>query len=771
MKIKNRLIAFNACFFIIFVSLFSLSLFTLVNDTSQKQFDKIKESVNKHDRELLSNFLKAQNGNLEREIHLISESMQHITGDVYNQFILNGGSFNNIAEELLKEISYSKGYIKELSIINVEKNERHFIENGRYNVSSYFFEARKLTSYKGIFFKKVVKGKSIEKFFLYSYMENNGLLRFELDLDYLSHSLVIDNINSSENYQYFLMDKSGYLVAYNYNKNITGLLNRYVKYGGKEETALSHMLSHDSGFISVDDGKNQSLFSFYRSNDTGLILILFTPQSITMSNFLNIKEYILKTDKHLFVYIFCLSVILLFIFVILHTLIINNLTSPLKKLVKQAKALKAQDYEKSMLVIKSNGDEIEALSSAYSEASCSLRDLIDGLENEIEERTRQYEQAVNVANEANRQKSILLSNVSHEIRTPLNAVIGYATMMKKSKFNHEHFIDSILTSGDTILQLVNDFLDLEKVKASNYALKPTHVPINKLLSDIESVFKPLSMKKNIGFKVTLLDIDSNRLLFVDELRFKQALTNIISNAFKFTKVGKVELRVVLDSEGKTISFDIIDTGVGIPESKFLTIFNSFEQVNKEDENEGFGLGLAITKTIVDLMKGELTVSSKLGKGTIFRLVFSSDMLRKDQKNNAEKGGAKVDFKYDFKETTALIVDDVEFNREILQFHLESLGVSTVMADSGESALAIFSNSDIDIVFTDISMPVMGGVELAKRLRSSGSTVPIVAVTARATLQEELLMRSHFECYITKPISEGDILTALNCALKCGSCGC
>lgn len=108
-------------FFIIFVSLFSLSLFTLVNDTSQKQFDKIKESVNKHDRELLSNFLKAQNGNLEREIHLISESMQHITGDVYNQFILNGGSFNNIAEELLKEISYSKGYIKELSIINVEK--------------------------------------------------------------------------------------------------------------------------------------------------------------------------------------------------------------------------------------------------------------------------------------------------------------------------------------------------------------------------------------------------------------------------------------------------------------------------------------------------------------------------------------------------------------------------------------------------------------------------------------------------------------------------
>lgn len=129
------------------------------------------------------------------------------------------------------------------------------------------------------------------------------------------------------------------------------------------------------------------------------------------------------------------------------------------------------------------------------------------------------------------------------------------------------------------------------------------------------------MKKNIGFKVTLLDIDSNRLLFVDELRFKQALTNIISNAFKFTKVGKVELRVVLDSEGKTISFDIIDTGVGIPESKFLTIFNSFEQVNKEDENEGFGLGLAITKNIVDLMKGELTVSSKLGKGTIFRLVF------------------------------------------------------------------------------------------------------------------------------------------------------
>lgn len=117
------------------------------------------------------------------------------------------------------------------------------------------------------------------------------------------------------------------------------------------------------------------------------------------------------------------------------------------------------------------------------------------------------------------------------------------------------------------------------------------------------------------------------------------------------------------------------------------------------------------------------------------------------------------------------MDDVEFNREILQFHLESLGVSTVMADSGESALAIFSNSDIDIVFTDISMPVMGGVELAKRLRSSGSTVPIVAVTARATLQEELLMRSHFECYITKPISEGDILTALNCALKCGSCGC
>lgn len=776
MKFKYRLLTCNALILIMFVAVFSYSVSHLIKTTSDNQLSSIKENITGYNRKLLFSFVQAQNSNLDKEIDLITEQIEQINFYFSHELVNNGNETKSLEYLLSSILSKNKGYIKSISLIEVEKQTIYKKNNGVYGYENYKYDESNLFRYKNLLLGERLKEnkKEIEHFYLYSKLDhwNGSILRIEFNLNYFTDSLYINNMAEGLKYRYILVDSNGRLISSNLRDEFEVLLTYFPLESKNEDDLAYKIMSNSSGFSNLEDETEFLNITFLRNKKTGWRIILVTPDSVIKSSYSTTKAMLLDADSKLIKYFFVISIILLLLFLFVNSFVIKKLTSPLNNLMKQANSLRDQDYEKAIQVINSNNDEIEQLSYAYSEAGRSLKDLVEGLGEEVKERTKQYEEASKDASEANRQKSILLSNVSHEVRTPLNAIIGYVQMLSKKMdtTGYEHFLNGISSSSYMILNIVNDLLDLERLHAHNYVIKNKDVLLSKLLEDINMTFIPLATNKNLSFIIETINIESSLLLMIDELRFKQALSNIITNAIKFTHKGSVTLLVERNDNDQLI-FNIIDTGVGIPKEKISTIFNSFEQVNDDDKTAGFGLGLAITKTIIGLMNGELLVESFISKGSKFSIILPPNILSLNtvKDDTLPVLSNKCATLSDFKNNTVLIVDDVEFNREILQFQLEQLGINCLLAESGKEAINIFDKNNIDIVFTDISMPGMDGIELSKILRKKNKNIPIIAVTARATVQEESRMNNYFDCYITKPLNNNDIVSSLYCVLTNSSC--
>ncbi|MFV8458806.1 ATP-binding protein, partial [Vibrio owensii] len=485
---------------------------------------------------------------------------------------------------------------------------------------------------------------------------------------------------------------------------------------------------------------------------------------------------LLSSDNRLVEKILFSSLVLFIVFVALSYVTVIKTFRPINELIKQANFLKEQDFNSAMSVVYNNGDEIEVLSRAYSEAGKTIQLFVEGLEREVKLRTEQYEKAAQEALDATEKKSTLLSNVSHEIRTPLNAIIGYVHMLKKDRCGDgcKHELDGIASASKTILDIVNDLLDFERLDSVNYTLRPKYVSISKLTKDIERTFVPLATQKKLVFNVVTTSIGGSDRLFVDELRFQQAISNIVSNAIKFTDNGEINVSIGIDvfQGNRMIVFAVRDTGRGIRQEDLGSIFNSFEQANQADKQFGFGLGLAITKAIVNMMDGTLLVESDLTKGSTFKIGLPFNLLTCDDQETSlqEIGGGLTSSssvsqdESNFQGIKALVVDDVEFNREILQYHLKEQGIECITAVDGIDALQKLKYHSFDVILTDVSMPRMDGVELVQESKALFPAIPVIAVTARATVQEEDKMSHHFDNYITKPINVVELMTALSLTL-------
>jgi signal transduction histidine kinase len=308
--------------------------------------------------------------------------------------------------------------------------------------------------------------------------------------------------------------------------------------------------------------------TFVQNRQTGWRLILVTPEHVIRSSYATTKELVLSGDNSLIKRLFFAYILLLSLFLAINSIAVNKMLKPISKLIAQAKYLKQRDFNKSRHTVYSNGDEIEQLSKAYSEAGVQIQNLIEGLEYKVEERTKQYEVAAQEASEANRQKSVLLSNVSHEVRTPLNAIIGYTHMLTHSKHfdDHSHQLNGISSASNTILGIVNDLLDFERVKAASYSLNPKCLSVMNLMSEIENTFLPLSESKQLSLDI-ICNVDASTTLMIDELRIKQAISNIVSNALKFTNKGGVTIEV--STNDKAFNISVSDTGIGIPQYRLL----------------------------------------------------------------------------------------------------------------------------------------------------------------------------------------------------------
>lgn len=376
--------------------------------------------------------------------------------------------------------------------------------------------------------------------------------------------------------------------------------------------------------------------------------------------------------------------------------------------------------------------------------------------------------------DANSAKSEFLSRMSHDIRTPMNGIIGMTYLARKqdNPMETEKCLDKIDTSSQFLLGLINDVLDMAKAESGKVVLSPEPYHYDEFVEYLDSIVAPLCEAKNQTFNVRA-DIVDGASLLGDKLRFNQIVFNLLSNAIKFTPEGghiTLFMKEKMKADNKLeLTLKVIDDGIGMSEEFLEVLFDPFSQEYRNDisESRGTGLGLAITKKMADLMGGEITVLSKLGKGTTFTLHGIFDYVndtgtRSTEKKNPEGTGDRLQGKH------ILLCEDHPLNQEIARALLEEHGIIVEIADNGARGVEKFKKSPVgfyDAVLMDIRMPVVDGYEATRQIRNldrkDAETVPIIAMTADAFASDiKRCMENGMNGHIAKPIDPGKLTEKL-----------
>jgi signal transduction histidine kinase/ligand-binding sensor domain-containing protein/CheY-like chemotaxis protein len=388
---------------------------------------------------------------------------------------------------------------------------------------------------------------------------------------------------------------------------------------------------------------------------------------------------------------------------------------------------------------------------------------LNQLEKLVEARTLELEYALRKAEESDRLKSAFLANMSHEIRTPMNAIIGFSELLydkQLSETERDDYVDIITQNSNSLLVLINDILDLSKIQANEMKLIYSEVPVIELLNSIYESSILEANKKSIGLLLNVKEASSSLLIEADYMRLRQVLINLVSNAIKFTHEGFVEFGVQkIDHQ---ITFYVKDTGVGIADDSKGRIFERFLklEISKNKFFGGVGLGLAISKNLVELWNGSIWYESEMGKGTTFYftcpLKVASPHLETDKEiTNKSTIPALIG-------KTILIAEDEEYNYQVLEAYLKKTEATVCWATDGEKVLEFLKTHKPDIILMDIKMPVMNGLEATDQIKILYPDIPIVAQTAYAYQNELDEFSNHgIVDYLIKPIRSEALMILLN----------
>ncbi len=397
-------------------------------------------------------------------------------------------------------------------------------------------------------------------------------------------------------------------------------------------------------------------------------------------------------------------------------------------------------------------------------------DFIDGVVIDITERKMIQDQlkvALYKATESDRLKSTFLATMSHELRTPLNAVIGFSDII-----NNQTPIEDVVkyntivnSSGKHLLKIVEELFDLTLIEAGEIKIDLRSENLHAIFTEVEDIVQSEQhllgkdhLKLNLGLPTITKDVFVN----TDASKVKQLLINLLGNALKFTNEGSVDFGYTIEStdESKFVKFFVADTGIGIPESKRDVVFDVFRQVDETMTREygGTGIGLSISKKVIEMLGGEIWFESEINKGTTFYFTIPIESVEEvvSEPTVLDSGENTISSK------TILIVEDDESSYEFLKTIIELQSIKTLWAQNGKESVEMCeSNTDIDLVLMDINMPVMNGYIATENIKKSKPTLPIIAQTAYAIVgDKEKALKAGCDDYISKPIKKDDLINLI-----------